>query len=156
MDLPLNLYSRWKSISLYWTELCYCVIWLRIEIWSNVKVTVWGDVTLYTLLHKSTSLHQFDTCLTKLHGVTYWKTVTVNSIYYNDCVQNPLNISECASKIRSFGRLNVLIMCEGYCKLLLTCRRTMCVSAAACSVSVQVLSVDPVSHFHTVRYKITT
>jgi len=29
-----------------------------------------------------------------------------------------------------------------------------CVSAAACSGSVQVLSVDPVSHFHTVRYKL--
>jgi len=71
-------------------------------------------------------------------------------------VQNPLNVSECACKIKSFGRLNVLISCEGYCKLLLTCRRVMCVSAAACSGSVQVLSVDPVSHFHTVRYKVTT
>jgi len=30
------------------------------------------------------------------------------------------------------------------------------VSAVACSESVQVLSVDPVSHFHTVRYKLTT
>jgi len=30
------------------------------------------------------------------------------------------------------------------------------VSAAACSGTVQVLSVDPVSHFHTVRYKLTT
>jgi hypothetical protein len=42
-----------------------------------------------------------------------------------------------------------------YCKLLLTCRRTMCVSAVACSGSVQALSDDPVSHFHTGRYKLT-
>ena len=47
----------------------------------------------------------------------------------------------------------MLISSAGYCKLLLTGRRVMCVSAAACSGSVQVLSVDPVSHFHTVRYK---
>jgi len=38
---------------------------------------------------------------------------------------------------------------------LLTCRRMMCVSAVACSGSVQALSVDPVSHFHTGRYKLT-
>jgi len=31
----------------------------------------------------------------------------------------------------------------------------VCVSAAACSGTVQVLSVDLVSHFHTVRYKLT-
>jgi len=31
----------------------------------------------------------------------------------------------------------------------------MCVSAVACSGSVQALSVDPVSHFHTVRYRLT-
>jgi len=30
----------------------------------------------------------------------------------------------------------------------------VCVSAAACSGTAQVLSVDPVSHFHTVRYKL--
>jgi len=40
--------------------------------------------------------------------------------------------------------------------MLLTYVRTMCVSAVACSGSVQVLSVDPVSHFHIVRYKLTT
>jgi hypothetical protein len=43
----------------------------------------------------------------------------------------------------------VSIMSERYCTLLLSSRRTMYVSAAACSGSVQVLSVDPVSHFHT-------
>jgi len=69
-------------------------------------------------------------------------------VYY---VQKPLNVSECACKIKSFRRLNVLIISEGYCWLLLTCRLMMCVSAADCSGSVQVLSVDPVSHFHTVR-----
>jgi len=31
----------------------------------------------------------------------------------------------------------------------------MCVSAVACSGSVQALSVDPVNHFHTGRYKLT-
>ena len=31
----------------------------------------------------------------------------------------------------------------------------MCVSAVACRVSVQALSDDPISHFHTVRYKLT-
>jgi len=31
----------------------------------------------------------------------------------------------------------------------------MCLSAVACSGSVQVLSVDRVSHFHTVGYKLT-
>ena len=72
------------------------------------------------------------------------------------CVQKPLNIFECASKIKSLRRLNVLIMSEGYCTLLLTCRRMICVSAAACSGSVQALSVDPVSHFHTVFYKLST
>jgi len=44
----------------------------------------------------------------------------------------------------------------GYCKLLLTGRRMICVSVVACSGSVHVLSVDPESHFHTVRYKLTT
>jgi len=72
------------------------------------------------------------------------------------CVQKRLNIAECASKIRSFGMLNVIIMSEGYCKLLLSCRSTMCVSAADCSGSVQVLSVDHVSHFYTVLSKLTT
>ena len=72
------------------------------------------------------------------------------------CAQNPLNVCEYACKVKSFRRLNVLISSEGYCELLLTVRRVMCVSAAACSGSVQVLSVDPVSHFHTVRYKLTT
>ena len=48
----------------------------------------------------------------------------------------------------------MLISSEGYCKLLLTGSRMMCVSAAACSGSVQFcLSVDPVSHFHTLSYK---
>jgi hypothetical protein len=84
-----------------------------------------------------------------------------NSNFHIQCItvyyaQKPLNISESSSKIESFGRLNVLITSEGYCKLLLTCRRMMCVSASACSGSVQVLSVDPVSHFHTVPYKLTT
>jgi len=32
----------------------------------------------------------------------------------------------------------------------------ICVSAVACSVFVQVLYLDPLSHFHTVRYKLTT
>jgi hypothetical protein len=68
------------------------------------------------------------------------------TVYY---FQKPLNISERASKIRWFRRLNVSIMSEGYCTLLLSYRRSMCVSAAACSGSVQVLSVDPVSHLHT-------
>jgi hypothetical protein len=67
-----------------------------------------------------------------------------------------LNVSECASKIKSFGRLNVSIRSEGYCNLLLTCRRLMCVSAAASSSSAQVPSIDLVSHFHTARYNITT
>jgi len=31
----------------------------------------------------------------------------------------------------------------------------MCVSALSCTRTVKVLSVDPVSHFHTVRYKLT-
>ena len=53
------------------------------------------------------------------------------------CAQNPLNVSECARMIKSFGRLNVLISSERYCKLLLTGSRMMCVSAAACSGSVQ-------------------
>jgi hypothetical protein len=75
------------------------------------------------------------------------------TVYY---VHKPLNISECASKITSFGRLNVSTTSEGYCKLLLTCRIMMCVSAAACSGLVQVMSVDLVSHFHTARYKLTT
>ena len=65
LELRVNLYSHWNSISLNWTELCYCVIWLRREIWRNVKVTV----------DKSTSLHQVAICLTKLRGVTGWKTV---------------------------------------------------------------------------------
>ena len=72
------------------------------------------------------------------------------------CAQKPLNISECACDIKSFGRLNVLLSSEGYCKLMLTGRRMMCVSAAACSGAVQVQYVDPVSHFHTVRYKLTS
>ena len=50
----------------------------------------------------------------------------------------------------------MLVSSEGYCKLFLTCRLMTCVSAAACCGSVQVLSVDPVSHFHTVRYNLTT
>jgi hypothetical protein len=69
--------------------------------------------------------------------------------------QKPLSVCVCASNINGFGRLNELIMPEECCKLLLTCRRMICVSVAACSGSVQVLSVDPVSHFHTVRYKLT-
>jgi hypothetical protein len=72
------------------------------------------------------------------------------TVYY---AHIPLNISECVSKIKSFGRLNVSIRSEGYCKLLLTCRRMMCVSAAASSVSIQVLPLDLVSHTHTARYK---
>jgi len=75
------------------------------------------------------------------------------TVYY---AHKPLNISEYKFRIRSFIRLNVLIMSEGYCTLLLTCRLMTCVSAAACSGSVQVLSVDPVSHFYTVPYKLTT
>ena len=71
------------------------------------------------------------------------------------CSQNPLNICEYGCKIKSFRRLNVLISSEGYCKFLFTGRRVTCVSAAACSGSVQVLSVDPVSHVHTVRYNLT-
>jgi len=43
----------------------------------------------------------------------------------------------------------------GYCKVLLTYRRTKCVSAVSCSGSVQALSVVPVSHFLIGRYKIT-
>jgi hypothetical protein len=31
----------------------------------------------------------------------------------------------------------------------------LCVGVAACSGSVEVLSVDPVSHFHTLRYTLT-
>jgi hypothetical protein len=75
------------------------------------------------------------------------------TVYY---AHKPLNISECVSKIKRFGRLNVSIRSEGYCKLLLTCRLLMCVSSAACSGSVQLLSVDLLSHFHTARYKLTT
>ena len=74
------------------------------------------------------------------------------TVYYT---QNPLNISECACNIKSFSRLKLLLSSEGYCKMLLTCRRVVCVSAAACSGTAQVLSVDPVSHFHTVHYKLT-
>ena len=64
------------------------------------------------------------------------------------CVQKRLNIPECASKIRSFGMLNVIIMSEGYCSLLLSCRSTMCVSAADCSGSVQAVcwSCEPLLH----------
>jgi len=80
MELPVNLYSHWNSMSLHWSGLCYCVMWLRREIWRNVKVTVCGDVTLYSWVDKSTSLHQVDTFLTKLHGVTCWKTVTFTFI----------------------------------------------------------------------------
>ena len=72
------------------------------------------------------------------------------------CAQKPLIYIKVLERLKVFGRLNVLISSEGYCKLLLTGRRVMRVSAAACSGSVQVLSVDPVSHFHTVRYKLTT
>ena len=43
----------------------------------------------------------------------------------------------------------------GFCKMLLTCRRMLCVSADACSGSVEVLSVYSVSHFNTVRCKLT-
>jgi hypothetical protein len=50
----------------------------------------------------------------------------------------------------------VLTCSERYCKRLLTCRRMICISPVACSGSVQVRSVDPVSYFHTVRYKLTT
>jgi hypothetical protein len=71
-------------------------------------------------------------------------------------VQKPLNISECASKIKSFEILNVSIRSEGYCNLLLTCRRMMCLSAVPSNGSVQVLSLDLVNHFHTARYKLTT
>ena len=42
----------------------------------------------------------------------------------------------------------------GYCKLLLTYRYTISVSAVVCSRSVQVLSVDPGNHFHTERCKL--
>ena len=70
--------------------------------------------------------------------------------------QIPLHICEYACIMRSLGRLNVLTSSGVYCNLLLTGRRVTCVSAAACSGSVQVLSVDPVSHFHTVRYNLTT
>jgi hypothetical protein len=66
------------------------------------------------------------------------------------CVPKPLNISEWESKIKSFRKLNMLINSKGYCWLLLTCRLTMCVSGC-----VQVLPVDPVSYFHSVRYKLT-
>jgi len=72
--------------------------------------------------------------------------IKCTTVYYT---QKPLNIFECASKIKNFGRLNVLIMSEIFCKLLPTCRRTM-------YGYVQVLSVDPLSHFHMVRYKLTT
>ena len=76
IELSVNLYSHWNSISLHWTGLCYCVIRLRREIWWNVKVNVLGDVMPYSLVDMSTSLNQVDICLTKLHDVTCWKTVT--------------------------------------------------------------------------------
>jgi hypothetical protein len=66
-----------NSISLHWTGIFYCVIWLRTEILRSVKVTVWGNETPYNLVDNSLSWHQFGTCLTNLHGVTFWTTVTV-------------------------------------------------------------------------------
>ena len=78
------------------------------------------------------------------------------SLYYSLLHSEPAKYIGMCCKIKSFGRLNALIMSEGYCKLLLSSRSSMCVSAVACSGSVQVLSVDPASHFHTVCYKFTT
>jgi len=40
LDLPVNAYIHWKSVSLHWTGLCYCVIWLEKEFWRNLKVTL--------------------------------------------------------------------------------------------------------------------
>ena len=31
-ELPVNNYSHWKSVSLQWTGLFYCVLWLRGDI----------------------------------------------------------------------------------------------------------------------------
>jgi hypothetical protein len=41
------------------------------------------------------------------------------------------------------------------CKLLLTYTRMMCVSAAACSGSVQVLGLDRVTHSHKLRHNVS-
>jgi hypothetical protein len=60
-----------------------------------------------------------------------------------------INFRNRKTQIKSESRLQN----AGYCKLLLTYRRMMCVSAVACSGSVQVLYADPVSHIHTVRYR---
>jgi len=58
IELPVNLYIHWNSILMHWTGLCYCVMTLWREIWRNVKVTAYGYVTPYSLVDKSTSLHQ--------------------------------------------------------------------------------------------------
>jgi hypothetical protein len=146
----------WNSISLHWTELLLCnMVTERNLKQCESNCLRWRDTVQFgTHVYVMAPTWYMSKKITRCHmpedSNFHIQYITVY------CAQNPLNISECASKIRNFGRLNVLIMCEGYCKLLLTCRRMMCVSAAACSGSVQVLSVDPLSHFHTVRYKFTT
>jgi hypothetical protein len=84
VDLPVNPYSHWKYVSLNWTGLCYCVLWLLREIRQNVRVTVLGEVTPYSLVDKSMSLHLFDAVLTTLHGVTCGKKVifTFNVLWF--------------------------------------------------------------------------
>ena len=68
-------------------------------------------------------------------------------------------MSECLKELvvgtKTKNKSEFQLQNAGYCKLLLTFGLTMCVSAVACSGSVQALSVDPVSHFHTGRYKLT-
>ena len=41
-----------------------------------MKVIVLGELKPHNFVEKSTSWHQFDTSVTKLHGVTCRKTVT--------------------------------------------------------------------------------
>jgi len=38
LDLPVNVYSHWKCISLQRTGLWYCVVWLEKEFWRYLKV----------------------------------------------------------------------------------------------------------------------
>jgi len=56
-----------------------------------VNVTILSDMTRYTLVDMSTSLHTFTPCLMKLHGVICYKavtfTITVLSFITSDIVK---------------------------------------------------------------------
>ena len=74
MDLLVNLYSQWKSVSLHCTGLCYCF-----RSYRGTFGILWEYsfclclVTLYILVDMS--LNQVASCLTKLNGFTSCKTL---------------------------------------------------------------------------------